>query len=51
MIHAGWTYEYMASLSPQQLLAAVETYIRYREEEINLMASLLGVKTRKPRGR
>ncbi len=44
MLHAGWTYEYMASLDAVQLVAAVEAYARTKEEEINLMASLLGVK-------
>jgi hypothetical protein len=46
MLRAGWTYEYIASLDAQQLIAAVETQARMREEDINILASLLGVKKR-----
>jgi len=50
MLYAGWTYDYIASLDSVQLLAAVEAYARMREEELNLMGSILGVKG-KGRGR
>jgi len=46
MLHAGWTYDYLASLDAFQLIAAVETYVRMKEEELKLMGAVLGVKKR-----